>query len=275
MKFNLAILTLIVVFVSLLGCKDPKTGIVIPETVEKYPTTLNTEWEYETASYVAKYDKNGNLGNDSLLQPTTHSILKISSINDSINEEKNLVRFDFSYKSESPIVNHWYRNSNSTFERIAFSGYSEVWVTPKIRKSDPLIFLKHLSRNLFPDGIIFSTNDSAYFSKKIILQYPLVVGKSWDVFYAKDYFISKTIVGKRLMIFNGTNVECFDIKSIYYRGNGLDRQTDEHDYISLEYGLVMRETIIDSLPLTTVENPYGTGEFLRYKSTSTLIRKSN
>jgi len=259
----------------ILGCKDAKTGIVIPETVEKYPTTLNTEWEYETASYVAKYDKNGNLGIDSLLQPMTYSILKISSVNDSVNGERNLIRFDFSYKSGVSVVKNWYRNSDNTFERIASSGYSEVWVTPKLKKSDPIHFLQHLLRNTFPDGIVFSPNDSVYINKRIILQYPLVVGKSWDVFITKDFFITRTILWKQLLPYRNGNVNCYDIKSIYYRDNGLDRQTDEHDFISLEYGLVKRETIIDSLPLTTVENPDGTGDFVRFKITSTLVRKSN
>jgi len=132
-----------------------------------------------------------------------------------------------------------------------------------------------LLKNTFPDGIIFSPNDSTYINKRIVLQYPLAVGKSWDIFLPIGWRITRTILGKQLILYQNSNVDCYDIKSIYYRGNGIDKQTDEHDYISLEYGLVKRETIIDSLPLTTMENPDGTGEFVRFKITSTLIRKSN
>jgi len=99
MKILLGFVGILVCLVIFPGCKDPKTGIIIPDKVEKYPTALNTEWEYETASYVAKYDKNGNLGKDSLTWPISYSVVRITSINDSVNEEKNLIRFDFAYKS--------------------------------------------------------------------------------------------------------------------------------------------------------------------------------
>jgi len=271
MKPFFFLFTVIFVLAFLSGCKENKSGIVIPEKVEKYPTALNTEWEYETTTYIAKYDKNGNLGMDSLAWPTSYSVVRITSVNDSVYGEKNLIRFDFGSNQEYSTGTHWYRNSERTFEMIAYSGLERDWVTPIKRKSNKLAFLKYLSNNLLPNGALFSTKDSTYLFKKTVLEYPLTVGNSWDIYIAKDFLITKTIVEKKQLLFNGKSIECFDIKSIYNSAQDLDI----HDYISLDYGLVKRETIADSMEVTTTEFPNGTGEFLRYKSTSNLIRKSN
>ena len=275
MKRVILLCLLFETFVFVSGCKDAKTGIVIPEQVEKYPTTLNSEWEYETASYVAKYDKNGNIGNDSLAWPISYSVVRITSVNDSIYGEKNLLRFDFGSNLEYSTGTHWYRNNDNALEMVAYSGMERNWVTPKIKKTSPLLFLKYLSTRVMPETVLPLINDSIYFLKKNVLEYPLTVGKIWEIFLPDGLRINRTILGKSQFVYRETNTECFDIKSTYYRSNELDTQTDEHDYISLEYGLLKRETIIDSIPKTTVENPYGTGEFYRYKLTSILIRKSN
>jgi len=266
---------LIGIFVFISGCKDPKTGIVIPEQVEKYPTALNSEWEYESTIFIAKYDNHGNLGADSLLKPIAYSLVKITAVNDSTYGEKNLIRFDFGSNLEYSTGTHWYRNNDNALEMVAYSGMERYWVTPKIKKSSPLLFLKYLSTRVMPETVLPLINDSIYFLKKNVLEYPLTVGKNWDIFLPDGLRINRTILGKSQFVYRESNTECFDIKSTYYRSNELDTQTDEHDYISLEYGLLKRETIIDSIPKTTVENPYGTGEFYRYKLTSILIRKSN
>lgn len=275
MKSGLIVFALFVGLLLFSGCKDAKTGIVIPETVAKYPTALNTEWEYETTTYVAKYDKNGNIGNDSLAWPISYSVVRITSVNDSIYGEENLLRFDFGSNLEYSTGTHWYRNNDNTLEMVAYSGMERNWVTPKIKRSSPLLFLKYPSTQVMSETVLPFLNDSIYFLKKNVLEYPLTVGKNWDIFLPDGLRINRTILGKSQFVYRETNTECFDLKSTYYRRNELDTQTDEHDYISLEYGLVKRETIIDSIPKTTAENPYGTGEFYRYKSTSTLIRKSN
>ncbi|MFA6978979.1 MAG: hypothetical protein WC209_06600 [Ignavibacteriaceae bacterium] len=265
-----------VIFISLLisACKDPKTGIVIPENVEKYPTMLNTEWEYETASYVAKYDKNGNLGADSLIWQISRSVVKIISVNDSIYGEKNLVQFG-SNSNQGYITKKWYRNGEKSFELIAYTGFDYDNVLPKARKSYSLEYLKYLTYNLTPDGALIPTKDSIFQTRRTVLEFPLTIGKSWDIYLPIGWKITRTILGKKQFSYQNTIVECFDIKSLYNRGDGPDYQTDAHDYISLEYGLVKREAIIDSIEITSEQNPYGTGEFLRYRSTSTLVRKSN
>lgn len=270
MKSAFAFSMIIFVFVFISGCKDPKTGIIIPEQVEKYPTALNTEWEYETASYVAKYDKNGNLGADSLAWPTSRSIVRIPSIHDSVYGETNLIRFDFGSNSEYSSGTHWYRNNDHSLEFIAYKGIEQARVTPRNNRSTSDI-LKYFSNHVSPDGMMFSKNDSIYIYKRTVLEYPLVVGKSWNIYGASNFSITKTVIEKIQLDFNNRKVECFDIKSV----NNSIRGIDMHDYISIELGLIKRETIIDSVELTTMENPEGTGEFYKYKSTSTLIRKSN
>lgn len=270
MKFNLVLLTLIVVFVSLSGCKDVKTGIVIPEKVEKYPTDLNTEWEYETTTYFARYDKFGNPGEDSLAWPISHAVVKITSVNDSVYGEKNLIRFDLATDRAYSSGTNWYRNNNLTLELVAYSGMWTDWVAPMKGKSNKLAYIKYLSSNLLPDRTLFSINDSVYLNKRIVLEYPLTVGKSWDVYGPNSFSITKTIIDKLQLDYSGTNIECFDIKSFYNSIRGID----VHDYISMELGLVKRETIIDSVELSTTEDPAGIGEFYKYKSFSTLIRKS-
>lgn len=265
-------LVLLLVFFSLLlvsGCKDAKTGIVIPETVGKYPTALNTEWEYETTTYLAKYDNFGNLSADTLYEPISYTTLKITSINDSINEEKNLVRFDYSSDQEYSSGIRWYRNSDSALERIAYSGNERDWVTPKIQKSNARVFLNSLSKNLFPDGIVFPNRDTAYISKFITLKYPLAVGSYWQFKVTPDWIVTKTIVGKKQMIFDGNNAECFDIRTLYSSIIGIDI----HDYINYDFGLVKREIIFDSTAFTGPDSPdvlfWG-----KMKTTSNLIRKS-
>lgn len=263
---------LLIVFVGLFlipGCKDTKTGIVIPEQVEKYPTALNTEWEYETTTYLAKYDNSGNLGTDSLYKPISYTTLKITSINDSINEEKNLVRFDFTSNQEYSSGSRWYRNSDSSFERIAYSGNERDWITPKIKKSNSEIFLNSLSQDIFPDGIVFPNRDTPYISKFMTLQYPLAVGSNWQINVTPDWIVTKTIVGKKQLIFKGSNAECFDIRTLYSSVRGIDI----HDYISYDLGLVKREIIFDSTAFIGPDSPdvlfWG-----KMKTTSNLIRKS-
>jgi len=270
MKARVFLLSVFVSSLLLWGCKENKTGIVIPENVEKYPTALNTEWEYETTTYIAKYDDNGNRGRDSLAWPISKSLVRITSMQDSVYSETNLIRFNFGANSEYSSGIHWYRNNDHSFELIAYSGHERERVTP-IKKRNSLEFLKYFFNNLSPDGVIFSPNDSIYINKRTVLEYPLTVGKSWDIYGAFNFSITKTVVEKTQLFYNSSKVECFNIKSVYNSIGGID----EHDYISLELGLLRRETIIDSIEITTMENPNGTGEFIRYKSTSTLIRKSN
>ncbi|MDP1995365.1 MAG: hypothetical protein Q8K40_08990, partial [Ignavibacteria bacterium] len=57
-------LVLLLVFFSLLlvsGCKDAKTGIVIPETVAKYPFASGSEWNYNYTTIVSFYDDHGQI----------------------------------------------------------------------------------------------------------------------------------------------------------------------------------------------------------------------
>jgi hypothetical protein len=224
MKSDLIIFILIIGLLLVSGCKDPKTGIVIPETIEKYPTALNMEWEYETTNYVAKYDKNGNLGKDSLAWPISYSVVRITSTNDSVYGEKNLCRFDYGSNQEYSTGTHWYRNNDQTLEMVAYSGNERDRVTPKERKSNILTLFKYRSMQMMPAGELIPTNDSIYLFRKKVLEYPLIVGKSWDIFLPIGWRITRTILGKQLLPYRNGNVDCYDIKSIYYRGNGLDRQ---------------------------------------------------
>jgi len=266
-------LIIFVVFIGLLlfsGCKDAKTGIVIPESVEKYPTALNTEWEYETINCVAKYDEKGNLGVDSILQPISYSTVKITSVSDSINEEKSLIRFDFFSALDNSISTSWYSNSDTAFQRIWATGYERDWVTPKMRNSNGLTFINYLSKNLFPEGLSLSAQDASFTNNLVVYKYPFAVGNSWETYPGAEGTSKRIIIEKKQLSFKENYFECFDIKLVNEPLHGIDY----HDYISLELGLVKREIIIDSVAFTGPDSP-DILFFGKVRTTSNLIRKSN
>lgn len=266
-------LVLLLVFFSLLlvsGCKDAKTGIVIPENVGKYPIALNTEWEYETINYVAKYDKNGNLGVDSVLQPISYATVKITSVTDNINEEKGLIRFDCLSTLDSSKSSRWYRNSDSAFQMIWTSGFERDWVTPKMRNSKGFTFRNYLSKNLFPACLLLSAKDAFSSNNLVVYKYPFAIGNSWEIYPGAEGTSKRIILEKKHLSFKDNYFECFDIKLVNESLHGIEY----HDYISLELGLVKREITIDSAAFTVPDSPdilfYG-----KFRTTSTLTRKSN
>ncbi len=270
MKPSFFLLTVIIVLVFISGCKEDKTGIVIPEKVKKYPTALNTEWKYETINYVAKYDKNGNLGVDSVLQPISYATVKITSVTDSFYGENGLIRFDCLSTLDSSKSSRWYSNSDSAFQMIRASGFERDWVTPKMRNSKGLTFSNYLSKNLFPEGLLLSAKDASSSNNLVVYKYPFAIGNSWEIYPGAEGTSKRIILEKKQLSFKDNYFECFDIKLVNESLHGIEY----HDYISLELGLVKREITVDSVAFTGPDSPdilfYG-----KVRTTSTLIRKSN
>jgi hypothetical protein len=59
----------------------------------KYPTQLNTEWEYNTIMIFEHYDSTGNLDSSSTWD-LDNTICKITNINDSLGNFSKLILFD-------------------------------------------------------------------------------------------------------------------------------------------------------------------------------------
>ena len=267
-------ISILFVFCLLISCGDDNP--TNNSGVEKYPTKLNMEWEYNTNTVIEYYDTLGNIIDSDNLD-IGNTIAKIINTKETLNSYKNLVKFEcYDVQTLNNKNYDWYANSDSGLFLVAYSNAgSTQWVIPKINSSRYLTIdeLFSIIKSPAPDFLTSSTSNPMdsiiyYTIPRQALAYPLTINKSWiELVYPwyRERYVEKIVTE----FFQGQPVKCYIIKVNW---SGYDIEIN--DYISLEKGLIKREILADSVIITTPANPES-GGFGRISSYSNLVRISD
>ena len=171
----------------------------------------------------------------------------------------------------------WYMNLDSGLYVIAYSnpGASQL-VLPK---TSVMTFerLKHLIKTIgtFPGSFdeansLYQLTDTIqdYTPTRKVLTYPLTIGARWIEFtfpFFKERFIQK----KEIVNTNSGSYNCYKLETNWNWSN-----FEFNDYVDLKAGLILREIIADSLPISSVTtiDPDTVG-FYKYTLISKLVRE--
>ncbi len=270
MNYKMYLLLLCLPFI-LVACAD---GAAEPTTKSYYPIESNLEWEYTTFFKTEYYDTLGNIENVTI-DSLSNTIARIESLNDTLSVFDNLVRM-VTYDIGTPNSKHtsWYENNVAGLYLIAYknAGASKV-VIPKIISEKKYLNLNDVKKiSLLLDfnlQDIASTDDSIqYFSPpRKVLAFPINVGETWTELQSPFYrerivedMEEKTISGVNYTVYK-IGVVWRDFENIVF-----------NDYISADYGLVLREIVADSSVITS---PSGTVHgYAKLTSISKLVRRN-
>lgn len=267
-KIQLASILFIVLFLS--SCKDNSEGPGKSGVNGKYPVALNNEWEYSTEQHFWFYDSNGNITHDSTSE-FSNSIVRISAVDQSIENFKGLILFE-EYFVDDPVKSQtWYESNDTALIAIAYNAYGRsVPVLPKkgIQKYPRLFEMRYLGNSPAITTIDSFTSDSVLFYAipREVLAYPISLGKKWTeliVPFQRSRFINR----RENVVINGVTYDCYVVESDW-----KDYNVEFTDYISPDYGLVMREVTGDSVALADSQHPDGNGNWIRLNTISRLVR---
>jgi len=265
--FSLAIL---IIFNS---CNESEQGIDPPLGGTKYPTKLNTRWEYNTTTTIEYYDSTGHISGTETLD-YGNTVVKIIKINDTLGLYNNLVKFEtYDLSTPANIGYYWYSNTDTAFTAVAYlnAGPSQ-WVIPKINVNRYLTFeeLKDLinspEQNSLSNPSLIISDSIIYETHRKVLAYPLAINKRWVELISP--FFRERYVDKIVNVnFNGQPINCYEIKVDWSGFNKIEI----NDFVSLTHGLVRREILADSITITDPVHP-DSGLFGRISSYSNLVR---
>jgi hypothetical protein len=265
-----------IILTSLWGCKDNGTDYP-PENNLRYPDKLNRMWEYYTIFQIEYYDSTGSIFKTDTLF-TASSFVKVISISDSLGDYKDLTVFE-SYGINSEVKGTtWYLNSDNSFSVIAYYNPAFTqWVLPKSSGTKRRYTLEEIKTIFRTSGlnklIYFNTinSDSIQYHNppRKVLEYPLYIGKSWTEISNQDFVRQRYVSSIENIIYNGMPVQCYLIKINWPQFNDIQI----NDFISLNMGLIKREIFVDSLVITSIENPDSIG-LARVSEFSNLVRMS-
>lgn len=270
---NIIFLPLSILIISI-NCKDLGPGFDFPDS--KYPVKLNMEWEYITTMTVGYYDSLGNIINyDTVF--TANVISRITGVNDTIGVYNNLIRFEaFDLSFPNIKQTFWYWNTNSNFSIIAYHNAGIApWVLPKQSNSKTIFTLNELKSFIGKPGLIeilcteATSLDSILFYEppRKALEYPLFAGRKWVEINSTDFYRERYVDSMVDINFDGKQIPCYLIK-VNWPNSG---NASINDYINMNYGLLKREIIIDSIMVTSFTNP-DSGGFAKFSELSDLIR---
>ncbi len=244
-----------------------------PVPISYYPIASNLEWEYSTTFKTEYYDTLGNIKNF-IIDTVGNSIVRIESLNDTVNDFTNLVRF-ISYQSTpyNSIGTTWYENKNDGLYAIAYknAGASQP-VIPKVISGKNYLGVEELKQiGMFLDfnvPLYKTAGDSIQYwtPARKVLAFPIKVGVTWNELQNPFYRdrIVDTLESKNI---GGFNYTVYKIGAVW-----RDYNIVFNDYISTKYGLVFREIVADSAVSTT---PSGTfGGFVKITTNSKLVRRN-
>jgi len=263
-------LALFIVFNS---CNESEQGIDPPLGGTKYPTKLNTRWEYNTTTTIEYYDTTGQISGTETLD-YGNTVVKIIKINDTLGLYNNLIKFEtYDLSTPANIGYHWYSNTDTAFIAVAYlnAGPSQ-WVIPKINVNRYLTFeeLKDLinspEQNFFSLSSEIISDSIIYETYRKVLAYPLAIKKRWVELiqpWYRERFVDKIVN----VNFNGQFVSCYGIKVDWPGFKNIEL----NDFVSLTHGLVRREILADSITITDPVHP-DSGLFGRISSYSNLVR---
>lgn len=254
----------------LLNCSDDDP--TNSTDIKKYPANLGNEWEYTTTFTLIFYDSSGNIyGDDTLFIGNT--IANVIDDNDTLTNNNNLVLFS-SYDVDTPQnINYiWYINDDAGLTAVAYSGPgSSQPILPKSITAAKNIFIENLLKNSLMPVIHFNINSSLedsiqyYDPLRKVLKYPLMVGRTWTE-STSPFTIKRTITNKKAIETQAGNFTCYIIKTEIEEFPNVSYE----DFISLDAGLVLRRTNVDSL--VHLNEQGDTLGFFNTTSISELIR---
>jgi hypothetical protein len=269
MKINALLICLIL----LSGCKSNNVG-VDPDNNLKYPAKLNNQWEY-SSTMTNEYLDNSGLVNNTETIDLPNTIIRISSVNDSLPGYKDLVKID-AYNSDSPgsISENWYINNDSTFSVIAYRNAGTSYpIIPKshVKKYLTLAEFKKICEDLTFSLMINSdlADSVLYFAPpRVVLKYPLYTGAEWNELTI-PFYRDRIVKGITSLEVNNSYYDCFVIEADMKVPN-----LKMIDYISLQAGLIKREIISDSIAITGEGSPDTAIGYMKGHDVSILVNKN-
>lgn len=270
---------LIVLFFSffIISCNnstEPEPTINGPINNNFYPVALNQEWEYSTTDTIEYYDTLGNIKNTEVFN-LGNTIVRIEALKDTLgNSLKNLIRFEsFDVGQSNKKTITWFKNKNDGLYVVAFKHVPTSQTTiRKINRGGKYMNMDVLKRiNLFLDFNLYNKTPSniiLIWGQPIkVLDYPLKVGNYWYD-YNVPFYKNRSVETKEDININGNIYTVYKIGAI-----GYDIDFELNDYISIKYGLVMREVLADSVVLLAPNSDDILG-FAKMKRISKLVRRN-
>jgi hypothetical protein len=257
-----------VIFFCFSGCKKSNNP-VDPPAVVSFDLSLGKTWEYAWSSVLS--DSTGKILNSE----TDSFQVRIASIHDSLKNYTELIRFEaqsiLHYRGVSQV---WYQFAGDSLVEIAYNQVYNGMTMPKRSKSiveegqaNPALF------SLFPKSVITLMKmkgvlDTVQFRDdiRIVYRFPLSEGLKWTSFNY-PFLQTREVVGAEL-------VACAEKK--YYCAKILTKLPDFapeiewYDYVARE-GLIKRKFVIDSLAITSINSPDGTGTYGRSEEILELL----
>ncbi|MFA6978978.1 MAG: hypothetical protein WC209_06595 [Ignavibacteriaceae bacterium] len=275
MKSGLILLLVFVCLLFISGCKDAKTGIVIPGTSTKYPFALNNEWEYKTVIKSEYYNKTGGF-DSTIIEDLGNTIVKVISTNQSLKSYNSLFIIEsFEVKTPQWKSKHYYLNADSGLYGIAYNNAGVAQVVIPKKSNSRYLTLKDF-RNKFVDktGLFFENyysplTDSVQFYEipRKVLAYPFSVGDKW-IELLIPFFRERIVTGLVDISANNEIIRCYEIV-----GEMIGYKLVMKDYFAPNVGLVRRDIISDSLFISGPDSPDPTG-YAKSTFTSILVRKN-
>ncbi len=271
-------LSVFVVFVSLLlysGCKDAKTGIVIPENVGKYPFAKNNEWEYKTVIKSEYYNKYGGF-DSTIIEELGNTIVRVISINQPLKSYDSLFIVEsFEVKTPQWKSEHYYLNADSGLYGIAYNNAGVAQgVIPKKSSSRYLTVKDFRDKFVHKTGLFFENNyyplsDSIQFYEipRKVLAYPFSIGIKW-IELTIPFFRERYVTGVVDIQANNELIQCYEIV-----GEMIGYKLVMKDYFAPNAGLVRRDIIYDSLFISGPDSPDPIG-YAKSTFISILVRKN-
>ncbi|MCK9426904.1 MAG: hypothetical protein M0Q21_12775 [Ignavibacteriaceae bacterium] len=275
MKSDLILFIMFVCLLLVSGCKDAKTGIVIPESVAKYPFAVSNEWEYKTVIKSEYYNKSGGF-DSTIIEELGNTIVRVISSNQTLKSYNSLFRLEsFEVKTPQWKSEHYYLNADSGLYGIAYSNAGVAQVVIPEKSSSHYLTLKDFRAKVVNKTGLFFENyysplaDSVQFYEipRKVLAYPISIGKKW-VELIIPFFRERIVTGLVDISANNEINRCYEIV-----GEMMGSKFVMKDYFAPNSGLVRRDVIADSLFISAPDSPDPTG-YAKSTFTSILVRNN-
>ena len=265
---------LLLIAFTLWGCKEKISGVDPGNNLVKYPAKLNYQWEY-SSTMSTEYLNNAGLTDSTQTIKLPNTVVKISSINDSLPGYKDLIKIN-SYNIDSPgsIFENWYINNDSVFSIIAYRNAGSSY--PIIPKSHSRRYLtisefKEICKDLTYNFTLNSALDDSilYFNPpRVVLKYPLYPGAEWTEL-KNPFYRNRIVKGTASLEINNNSYNCYIVEADMTVPN-----LKMIDYVSFQAGLIKREIISDSLGIVSADSPDSVIKYVRGYDVSTLVNKN-
>ncbi len=270
MKSSILLLCVIIFF----GCKGHNQGVDPESNLNKYPANLNYQWEYSSKLSNEYLNNSGGIDSTQIME-VPNTIVKISSVSDSLPGYKDLVKIE-AYNTDSPesFSENWYINNDSVFSIIAYRNAGTSYpIIPKLHNKKYLTFaeFKKICEDLTFNSIINKSSDDSiqYFNPpRIVLKYPLYTGEIWNELKI-PFYRDRIVKGTTSIEVNKNYYKCYIIEADLTVPN-----LRMIDYVSLQAGLVKREIISDSIAITNINSPNSIVGYTKGHDISILLNKN-